>query len=171
MQTEELLRDAQEVIRKLEQQTVRPGGHDFLLQACAKDEQMGFGSRMYTKLELDKKFGVGRWLPLPRFEIIQPNGKHRPIDDGSRNHHNAATGYSETLDCVTALQPAVHIGHLVKVAKSLAAGDSLAQLEVETGSEDMPDAYRWVPNSPDEAHVNVVAVFDEQLGEWRYEII
>jgi len=121
---------------------------------------------------MDALMGVGCWLPMPRFQHLQPNGKKRPIDDGKRNHHNMASGYTETLDCVSAMQPAVHVSALVRVAQRKGISPTqLAQHSVETGGEDIPDAYRWVPSAPREAHVNVVGIYSSEVQDARYQVI
>ena len=69
------------------------------------------------------------------------------------------------------MQPAVHLGAFVKQAK--AAGilnDQLIQLQFETGGEDMPDAYRWVPNHPEEEHLNIVAVWSAEHQDWPSDL-
>ena len=109
---------------------------------------------------------------MPRFLHIQPNGKWRPIDDGRRYAHNQATGYVESLDCVIALQPAVHLATLMKVLQRHGYTHfQIGQLQAETGLEDIPHAYRWVPNAPNEEHVNVVAVYCTRDQEWKFQVV
>ena len=69
-----------------------------------------------TKDEADSKWGAGRWLPMPRFEMVQASGKHRPIDDGKRFGHNSASGFTETIECCSAFQPVVHARALAQQA-------------------------------------------------------
>ena len=33
----------------------------------------------------------------------------------------------------------------------------------------MLDAYRWIPINLEEQHVNIVAVFDDEVGAWKYQ--
>ena len=42
-------------------------------------------------------------------------------------------------------------------------------LRVETGTEDMPDAYRFVPVRPDELRSNIVGVYDAGSGCHLYQ--
>ena len=121
-----------------------------------------------TKDEVDRMFGKGNWLPMPRFMHVQPNGKRRPIDDGKKYMHNQATIYTETMDCVTAVQPAIHMKVLgSEVRKKVPPNrrrtwkEAMKHLGVtdprmESGTEDLPDAYRFVPGDPAENNVNVV---------------
>ena len=72
---------------------------------------------MLTKEECDGMFGKGGWLPVIRFEHVQPGGKKRPIDDARRYGHNKAVEYTETLDCVSAFQPSLHVREMRRAVK------------------------------------------------------
>ena len=95
-----------------------------------------------TKDEADSKRGAGQWLPMPRFETTQASGKHRPIDDGKRFGHNSASGFTETIECCSAFQPVVHVRALAQQAILQDVDASSFQQNLETGGEDMPEAYR-----------------------------
>ena len=45
----------------------------------------------------------------------------------------------------------------------------VAEQEMETGSEDSPDAYRWTPADEEDQNINVVAVFNPHTEEWGYQ--
>ena len=47
--------------------------------------------------------------------------------------------------------------------------DALAQQTLETGGEDMPDAYRWVPAHPGEGALNVVATWCPASRAWVFQ--
>ena len=81
----------------------------FVLAESHKDLSKGFAGPLMKKAEADTKWGVGQWLPMPRFETIQASGKHRPIDDGKRFGHNDASGFTGTIECCSAFQPVVHL--------------------------------------------------------------
>ena len=50
-----------------------------------------------------------------------------------------------------------------------AAGDFADEgLTLETGGEDLPDAYRSVPVNPAQLRYNVIAAREPRSGEWRY---
>ena len=89
------------------------------MQECIKDQRRHFAGPLLTRVQMDKRWGKGNWMPMPRFEHVQPNGKQRPIDDGSRYFHNAATAFDETIECCTALQPATHLKAFVREAKQI----------------------------------------------------
>jgi hypothetical protein len=119
---------------------------------------------------MDAKWGQGQWLPLPRFQIVQASGKKRPIDDGSRYAHNEMVRYSETLDCPTPTQPATQLRVLVSELSAVGA-EPWGHLRAETGTEDMPDAYRFVPIVPTELSQNIVAVWDPKTGQPMFQEI
>ena len=64
-----------------------------------KDEARGFGSGLMTREEMDERFGVGQWRPIPRF-VLRQSDKLRMIDDGRRGGQNAAASLSETIRCI-----------------------------------------------------------------------
>ena len=119
---------------------------------------------------MDARWGRGKWLPLPRFHLVQASGKKRPSEDGARNAHNDMVRYSEALDCPTPTQRATQLRALV--SELVSAGCSqLGTLAAETGTEDMPDAYLLVPIAPAELAQNVVAVCDPVTGQPMYQEI
>jgi len=181
---EELLKSAEATVDEIEKKVEKdPEVFGFLLNECRKDEERGVGSPLHTREEMDSWLGKGQWLPMPRFLHVQPSGKFRPIDDGSRYDHNLATQYSETLDCVTAIQPALHIKVLAKKVKarvparcrgswkSAMRAKGMPKVGIATGTEDLPDAYRYVPTHPRENKVNIVAVYDGSRQKWLYQVV
>ena len=141
----------------------------FLLSECHKDLSKGFAGPLMTKEEADSRWGSGLWLPMPRFETIQASGKHRPIDDGKRFGHNSASGFSETIECCSAFQPVVHARALTQQAILQGAETRLSQHKLETGGEDMPEAYRWVPADPKEGALNVIATWSSEGSCWLFQ--
>ena len=47
----------------------------------------------------------------------------------------------------------------------------LEGLEVETGGEDLPDAFRWVPNAEEDNDVNIHGMHHEERGQWVYQVV
>ena len=160
----ELLAGRAEAFQQLEARPESAEEAEFLLGECRKDLERGFAGPIMTMAEANNKFGEGGWLPLPRFEIVQANGKRRPIDDGARFNHNKASGFVETIECCSALQPAIHARLLIDAMKKFNGGAGPHAGQLETGGEDMPNAYRWVPALPSEGGFNVVAVTDPTSG-------
>ena len=160
---EMLLAGAEDTIDKFEAARRRPEHDEFLLAECVKDSRRGVAGPLCTRAEMDARWGSGRWLPMPRFQITQASGKLRPIGDGRRYEHNEACSYSETLDCPTALQPVVHLRAFARAMADRWGEqwrDQIPGATMETGTEDMPDAYRFVPAAPEELRCNVVGVYD-----------
>ena len=141
----------------------------FLMAESHRDLSRGFAGPLMTMSEANAKWGTGRWLPMPRFETVQASGKHRPIDDGKRFGHNSASGFTETIECCSAFQPAVHARALAQQATLQGAEASLAKHYFETGGEDMPEAYRWVPADPREGSLNVIATWSVDDKCWLFQ--
>ena len=78
---------------------------DHIMAACLKDLQKGFASELRSRSELDLKYGVGGWIPMPTFDHVQSSGKLRRIDNGLASGHNEATNYQESLELCSAFQP------------------------------------------------------------------
>ena len=97
MSKTEFLRDALEARSQLERQPIDPKVQQFLVEAARKDRDKGFASDLMSADQLDAIFGIGKWKPMPTFEILQESGKRRCITDGSRYGHNAATSFPETM--------------------------------------------------------------------------
>ena len=141
----------------------------FLSEESHKDLSKGFAGPLMTKHEADSKWGADRWLPMPRFETVQPSGKHRPIDDGKRFGHNSASGFTETFECCSAFQPVVHARALAQQAILQGAEAKLSRQELETGGEDMPGAYRWAAADPSEGALNVIATWSVDDNCWLFQ--
>ena len=108
---------------------------------------------------------------MPRFETIQARGKHRPVDDWKRFGHNSASGFTETIECCSAFQPVVHAQALAQQAILQGSEASLSQQSLETGGEDMPEAYRWAPADPQEGALNVFATWSVDDACWLFQEI
>ena len=106
---------------------------------------------------------------MPRFETIEPSGKHRRIDDGSRFGHNSASGFRETIECCSAFQPVVHARAFAQQAILQGSESSLFLQNLETGGEDMPEANRWVPADPQEGARNVIATWSVDGSCWLFQ--
>ena len=165
----EILATAPEAFRKLH--ACRPADESahFLIAECHKDLGQGFAGPLMNGQEADRKWGTGKWLQMPRFETVQANGKQRPIDDGKRFGHNSASGFTETIGCCSAFQPVVHARALVEQAAQQGQLSILARHTLETGGEDMLEAYRWVPADPKEGALNVIATWSVGDNCWMYQ--
>ena len=144
-----------------------------LILACHKDEQAGFAGPLLSEQAMNRIF-PGGWAPVERFDLVQVTAageeKHRPIDNARRAGHNEAADAVEKLDLCAAHQPALHVQALSQALEEAEVPLlEISNLIVETGGEDLPDAYRYIPVSPLDADVNIVAVWDYRVQEWRYQ--
>jgi len=168
----ELLETSEALIASIETRYPKLEAAEHIMSACVKDFNNGFGSRQYMKSELDEKWGVGKWIPLPTFDHVQSSGKHRRIDNGLASGHNEATEYSEALELCNAFQP----GFTAKLFYQEMVEAGLARNEIhdviiESGGEDMPDAYRWLPVAEGDQCLNIVAAYDVDSQSWTYQEI
>ena len=91
----------------------------------------------FTKAALDVRFGMGCYVPLRRFAVVQ-NGEIRPCDNGAASGHNDASGFEETITCESADFPA-------RAARLFAdAADGSHSHSLHGGTDDMEKAYRRV---------------------------
>ena len=56
---------------------------------------------------MDERWGRGGWRPIPRFLVVQTNGKQRACEDGARGDLIAATVAHDKLVLRSAAQPAI----------------------------------------------------------------
>ena len=72
-----------------------------LYNKTVKEKSEGSMSGPFSQVDLDRRFGAGRWVPARRFGVWQSSAgvrKLRPIDDFSFNFHNATVEVQERLD-------------------------------------------------------------------------
>ena len=99
---------AEEYIDKLERRAGPRDGDAELLAATEEEQKLGLCSPPMTREDVDRKFGVGQWRPLPRHPLFQ-HGKCRPIDDGKASGENQATALAETISRIGPVFPIVMI--------------------------------------------------------------
>ena len=61
-------------------------------------------------------------------------------------------------------QPAIHTRLLPQKARRQGSNAQLQKQSLETGGEDLPVAYRWVPSDPEQRSFSVVGVEAASLG-------
>ena len=116
---EDFLRDAIEVIDQIEKRTSVNETDEIIFEAAMKDFKKGFAEEPVPRSEMDRRFGLGRWKPMPSFNITQASGKNRAIADGKKVGHNDASGGQDKLDVVSAYQPVIHIKAFIKATRDL----------------------------------------------------
>ncbi len=157
----DLLVGAREYVEDLCRTIRRTRESEFLLEECLKDEERQLGDRLRSAEEMNERWGIGGWRPLPRFLVVQSSGKKRACDDGLRAGHNEATVVLDKLLLCSASQPGISAKALVAAAAEADVDLAAENASIESGTDDLPDAYRHVPVAPSQLNVHVVAVFDE----------
>ena len=143
---------------------------EFLWEASLQEVEKGWAAQPVREAVLDKKFGKGKWAACPRFCIEQSSGKKRQIDDADRGQQNEHSEQDESIVLCTAIQPGAAVRMLAKAADEAGVDLEAEGAVVESGGEDMPDAYKICPVRKDDHEVNVVAVQHPSTGEWWFMI-
>ena len=92
-------------------------------------------------------------------QIHRARADSRAIDDGAKFGHASGAGYSETIDLCTAVQH-LQAREIAKALGNLGVPQPEAmELRLESGSDDLPSANRWVPLRPEEQFLDIVAVW------------
>ncbi len=119
---------------------------------------------------MDAIFGPGRYTAIPCFCHVQACGKKRRIDNAKAQRANAATRYTEKFRLANAFAPATGAVALQQAARrlrlSLAARRLL--LYLESGGEDMPDAFRSIPIIQEHLKHNNVMVWEPTTGAVKF---
>jgi hypothetical protein len=140
---------------------------DKVKEAAEEDNKKKFGSRLMALDEVHDTFG-NDWLPCPTFCVFQ-NGKHRLIDNGLAGHQNEHSSYVERLVLCNATQPGVAARFLYSAA--IEENACLEGAKLESGGEDLPNAYRSCPVMPAHYRYNTRAVQCPQSGLWFFQIM
>ena len=74
----------------------------------------------------------------------------------------------EKLRLCTAIQPLIVVKLFLLLATTLGINLQAEGFDFESGTEDMPDAYRYVPCSTADLNVNVVAVRHPETLVWFF---
>jgi hypothetical protein len=167
---DEFLVGADQFVDVVEAGYHRPDSDTQLWAAAMQDQEKGLADTPRTRQQMNERWGVGGWRPVPTFDLVQPSGKHRMISDAKRGGQNEASAASEKLDIVTPFHPLLHCKAFAQAASRLKVPSSALQLlQMLSGGEDMPDAYKWCPILPDHWRVNVQALFDVERRCWVYQ--
>ena len=145
-------------------------GAQFIWDKTLEDADKGWGERPVSAAALDKRSGRGEWAACPTFSIEQASGKRRRIADASKGRQNEHSHQDEKITLCAADQPAAAVKTLHEVAED--EGVDLAQegFTIETGGEDMPDAYKCMPIAEEDLNANIEAVQNPKTGEWEFAV-
>ena len=161
--TPEQVTQAAPELRRKHVKTPLDENQDFVWESVKAENQQGWASTLLTEDQVNEAFPAG-WAGIPSFCHVQPNGKKRRIDNGRAPKHNQATEYLETVTLCTAFHPAL-MGRLL-VATMVALGGpkrEIDETEFESGTDDIPNAYRSMLVKHEHLRFNIVMV-KEPLG-------
>eukprot|EP00438_Fugacium_kawagutii_P020457 Skav206762 [mRNA] locus=scaffold167:384381:393045:- [translate_table: standard] len=103
-----------------------------------------------------------------QFGITQATGKVRVIDDAAAGGQSRLSADANKLTLCNGLQPGIHAQLLWKHKKACMGDDAVSSDRLESGGEDLPNAYRFVPVRPEESWWAVVAYYDGILQAPRF---
>ena len=139
-----------------------------IFELTAEEIANNFTQPLRTADELSKKFDEGRWRPIYRFLVRQADGKTRLIDDGRRGGQNDWSAledkiFTRGIDTVPSI-----VKLLVDRVRAQHPGQELPDwLQLQLGTDDLPDAFRGCPIHPDQRRAAVVAVWSPAGHGWR----
>ena len=143
----------------------------FLWDSVMAEVEAGKAYPPMTEAEVSQHFGTASWCAVPSFCHVQPCGKKRRIDDAKCGMQNEFIAYSERGHLCTAFQPAL-CARLVAEEAAHCGPAVLGTLGgLQSGCDDLPNAFRAVPGRPEDLWANVVAVRHPRSGEWRFQIV
>ncbi len=116
------------------------------------------------------KYGRGRYSAIPCFVHTQACGKERRIDNAKKSKGNATTQYTEGFWLSNACAPALSARMLPQAGRKqgLPPEVMLRLLHLESGGEDLPDAFRSIPVVAAYLHRNVVMVHHPETGRLKF---
>ena len=141
----------------------------------------GYQGGPMTRAQMDAKYGVGGWRPMPLFINEEAGGKQRLIANAKGGGHNAWTSEEETLFVMAVgfaaeavytivdeyievfLPPESRAWPLERLLNELPEW-----LQCGLGCDDMNDAFRQSPVSPDHQGTNVVGYYSPTKKAWRF---
>ena len=145
------------------------------------ETKKGYQSKPVHKAEMDKKYGIGKWRPMPVFINEESGGKQRIIANAKGGGHNAWTSDEETLFVIAegfAADAALMITeecirfHLPSEAPNWQTEKLPEEMpswaQCGLGCDDMMDAFRQSLVSPEQQGVNVVASLAPSESSWRF---
>ena len=145
-----------------------PEDSAFILEAVKKLQDKGIASEMMDATEMDAAFGKDGWMYAPSFVHVQSSGKRRLISN-AKPYQNRSTDMAETVGLCTAVNPGLVSRAFVEKADEM--GVSTAGWALESGGEDMPDAYLVCPVTPEDLSSNVVEVPPGVGAAWRRFVV
>ena len=156
-----------------------------IFEITQKEISSGKADDWRTEDEMDSLFGRGRWRGQPRFLHTQPSGKVRAIDNARKAEANKAaemweTIFTSSLDFIPAYWR-VLIWFFLTCAgvdvKIIFGSDWQSVLDhlptwirLGLGLDDLTEAYRQDPVTPDHAGVSVTAAWHIERRCWMFVV-
>ena len=115
----------------------------------------------FTRVQLERDAAGLPFRAMQRFAVRQ-NGKVRACDNARASLHNDGTSTSEKLECESADFPA----RVAKLFATLAKGEGSPPPAMWGGTDDLSDAYRWIPSSQPSMTCFVLSNPQSGASEW-----
>ena len=131
-----------------------------------KGSRKGCLGKLQNRDYFDKLYGVGRWLPLPRFPIF-PRTKWRAIDDAKRSGTDSAAAHQRRAHAAS-LDFIVQLSHWLRNTWKTSFANSCDDCQVEGGVDDETAAFRLVATRDDDAPFLTVSVFISELKHIQF---
>ena len=142
----------------------------FLWDSCIEEVDSKKAEGPFSKEELDAKYPQC-WAHVPSFVHTQPNGKMRRIDNGRLGGQNRASEMVERIHLCTAYQPGIAVKRLHDSLAEKVGAREVKNFTLESGSEDLPNAYRSIPVSLQDLPINIVSAQDPKTLVWYFFIM
>jgi len=127
----------------------------------------GLAEPMQDRHGMDRRFGRGRWRPLPR-HVIWQSGKWRPIDDGRRSFTNALTTVSESTVCIPPEFLLLLLRRLMSMFVDITGAVPIWAENFQFATEDWWKGFRQIAPRAQDRGLAVVALRDPVSGRHLY---
>ncbi len=110
------------------------------------------------EVALVQKYGKRSFSAIPCFVHTQACGKKRRIDNAKKSRDNEATQYTEKFRLANAYAPGLSARLLFQAGKKVGLTEAQVWelLDLESGGEDLPDAFRSIPLAYEFLRRNIV---------------
>ena len=139
---------------------------DVIYEATEKERGLGYIGAYCSKRDMDRRFGKGRWRAIRRRCVWQEgHQKHRCVDNCRTSGHNSTATMTETIYTVPYDIAVLNFKWLRWRLGTQLRGKWHPAL----GTDDMRDAYRKIPNRPQQERYCVIAVRTGRKGQGRVQ--
>ena len=141
----------------------------------------GYQGGPMTRAQMDAKYGVGGWRPMPLFINEEAGGKQRLIANAKGGGHNEWTSEEETLFVMAVGFAAEAVYTIISEYSDVflppeaktwpmerVLGELPEWLQCGLGCDDMTDAFRQSPVAPNHQGSNVVGYYSPTKKAWRF---